>query len=69
MKKIIAILLLTVLNTHADYSATGSADSKGAAYVEAMGKAPSGSYWILNRISYGHGYLNRYTCTIIWTQK
>jgi len=69
MKKIIVILLMTILNSNADYSSSGSADSKGQAYVEAMSNAPSGNHWTLKSVNYSVGYLNRYVCTIVWKQK
>jgi len=69
MKKIIIFLLISILNSNADYSSSGSANSKGEAYIEAMSQAPSGSYWVLNRVTYTRGNMYRYVCTIIWKQK
>jgi hypothetical protein len=69
MKKFIVILLMTIINSNADYSSSGSADSKGQAYVEAMSNAPSGNHWTLKSVNYSVGYLNRYVCTIVWKQK
>jgi hypothetical protein len=69
MKKIIVILLMTIVNINADYISSGSADSKGQAYVEAMSNAPSGSHWVLNSVTYNRGYLDRYVCTVVWKQK
>jgi hypothetical protein len=69
MKKFIVILFMTILNSNADYSSSGSAISKGEAYIQAMSGAPSGSYWVIHSINYHPGYLNRYVCTIIWKQK
>lgn len=60
---------MTILNSNADYSSSGSADSKGQAYVEAMSNAPSGNHWTLKSVNYSVGYLNRYVCTIVWKQK
>ena len=60
---------MTIVNSNADYTANGSADSKGQAYIEAMSNAPSGSHWVLNSVSYNRGYLDRYICTIVWKQK
>jgi len=69
MKKIIVILLVTILNSSADYSSSGSANSKGGAYIQAMSNVPSGTHWILHSINYSRGYLNRYICTIVWKTK
>jgi hypothetical protein len=69
MKKIICILLMTIINSCADYISSGTADSKGQAYIEAMGNAPSGNHWALKSVNYRRGYLDRYVCTVIWEQK
>jgi hypothetical protein len=69
MKKIIVILLMTIVNINADYISSGSADSKGQAYVEAMSNAPSGSHWVLSSVSYQIGNFDRYVCTVIWKEK
>jgi hypothetical protein len=69
MKKFIVILLMTIANSSADYSSSGSADSKGEAYVQAMSNAPSGQHWVLHSINYRGGYLDRYVCTVVWKQK
>ncbi len=69
MKKIIVILLMTIVNSVADYVSSGSADSKGEAYIQAMSNAPSGSHWSLSSINYSRGYLDRYVCTVTWKQK
>lgn len=60
---------MTVSTSIADYSSTGTADSKGAAYIEAMSNAPSGNHWALKSINYSRGYLDRHVCTVIWEQK
>jgi hypothetical protein len=67
--KFIIILLMTISNSLADYSSSGSADSKGEAYVEAMSNAPSGSHWVLSSVSYQIGNFDRYVCTVIWKEK
>lgn len=69
MKKIIVIFILTIINSYADYSSSGSGNSKGEAYIKAMSNAPSGSHWILHSINYSIGYSNKYICTVIWKQK
>jgi hypothetical protein len=69
MKKIIVILLMTIVNSVADYVSSGTADSKGEAYVQAMGNTPSGNHWVLSSVTYRRGYLDRYVCTVIWKQK
>lgn len=69
MKQIILILLITITQSFADYSSSGSASSRGEAYIEAMSNAPSGTHWVLNSINYHRGYLDRYTCIIVWKQK
>jgi hypothetical protein len=69
MKKILIILLMTISYSVADYSSSGSADSKGEAYIEAMSNAPSGSHWVLSSVNYNRGYLDRYVCRIVWKQK
>lgn len=69
MKKFFLILLMTIANSSANYISTGSADSKGEAYIQAMSNAPSGTHWILSNVSYSRGYLDRYVCTITWKQK
>lgn len=69
MKKFVVILLMTILNSHADYSSSGSADSKGEAFIQAMSNAPSGNHWVLHSVSYNRGYLDRHVCTVTWKQK
>jgi hypothetical protein len=69
MKKFIIILLMTIANSVADYVSSGSADSKGEAYIQAMSNAPSGSHWVLSSVNYRRGYLDRYVCTVVWKQK
>lgn len=60
---------MTILNGNADYSSSGSGDSKGEAYIQAMSGAPSGVHWVINSINYNFGYVNKYNCTIVWKQK
>jgi L-cysteine desulfidase len=69
MKKIIVILLMTIVNSMANYVSSGSADTKGEAYVQAMSNAPSGNHWILSSVNYRRGHLGRYVCTVVWKQK
>jgi hypothetical protein len=69
MKKFIVILLMTIANSVADYVSSGSADSKGEAYIQAMSNAPSGNHWVLSSVNYRRGYLDRYVCTVVWKQK
>jgi hypothetical protein len=69
MKKFIIILLMTIATSSADYATSGSGDSKGEAYIQAMSNAPSGSHWVLSSVNYRNGYLGRYVCTVVWKQK
>ncbi len=60
---------MTIANSVADYVSSGSADSKGEAYIQAMSNAPSGNHWVLSSVNYRRGYLDRYVCTVVWKQK
>jgi hypothetical protein len=67
MKKLICIFLFALVNfSYANYVVTGSGDSRGEAYVNAMSQAPSGSHWEIYSIYYSP---NGSTCTIIWKIK
>jgi len=67
MKKLICIFVFFIVNfSYADYTVTGSGDSRGEAYVSAMSRAPSGAHWEIYRIYYNP---NGSMCTIIWKIK
>jgi hypothetical protein len=63
------IVIMTSISSNADYTSSGTADSKGQAYIEAMSNTPSGSHWVVKSVNYSFGYLNRYVCTIVWKEK
>ena len=65
MKKIIIVLLLTLVNSYSDYISSGFGENKGSAYIVAMSKAPSGNHWVLSSIRYNRHYRG-YFCTVIW---
>jgi hypothetical protein len=50
------------------HSASGSGQTKGEAYCEAMGKAPSG-VWTLAKVSYQRLGLDKWLCTITWANR
>lgn len=69
MKKIFCILLLAISSSYADYIVTGVGDSKAEAYLNAITRAPSGSHWILSKISYYPAFGGRHECNITWKDK
>ena len=50
------------------HSASGSGKTKGEAYVEAIGKAPSG-VWTLAKVSYQQLGMDKWLCTITWANR
>ena len=46
------IVIMTSIASNADYTSSGTADSKGQAYIEAMSNTPSGSHWVLKSVNY-----------------
>ena len=64
----ISLLLCLCSVSLADYIVSGVGQTKGEAYVEAMGNAPSGQ-WIIKSVRYSPASACRVSCTIVWTQK
>ena len=70
MKKLIVYFLLFSLFTFSSFAGstvqvTGTGSSAGEAYVNAMGKAPSGNYWKIISVNKNGGN-GKYYCRIVW---